>query len=45
MYNTILVRTGHAHKALVRKELEKHYIIEWAKEAKRKNIPWFRGQQ
>ncbi|KAH7480786.1 hypothetical protein FOMA001_g8241 [Fusarium oxysporum f. sp. matthiolae] len=41
-YGTALVKASHAHKALVRKELEKPYMIEWAEEAK-KATPGFDG--
>ncbi|KAF5642332.1 hypothetical protein F52700_3180 [Fusarium sp. NRRL 52700] len=33
-YNTVLVKASHAYKALVRKELEKPFMIDWAKKAK-----------
>lgn len=41
-YNTVLVRASHAHKALVRAELEKPYMAKWVKEAK-DTAPGFAG--
>ncbi|KAF5575691.1 hypothetical protein FPCIR_13022 [Fusarium pseudocircinatum] len=41
-YNTVLVRASHDHKALVRAELEKPYMVKWVKEAK-DTAPGFAG--